>query len=258
MTIRILEGLITDLRITENFDDPVTYIAHDATIKGLTITGSNVSIVGGNIEAIDGSDGRGTLGYGINLRGAKNIRLSGLRIRNSDRGIVVDNCDGLIVDSCDVSVRQDGIIANRGQNYQFTNNRFHGFYPRPTTCKIGDEIRTGLSRRDCEAIGGAWTDGDHSDAIQIRNGIRNMVIAGNRIEGIHQGIGQMDGSTDLPLDNVLVIGNDVRVTGFHSVTIPRCSNLQVIGNTTQQLTGRRSLLRLDPTARSRDNTVLSP
>jgi nitrous oxidase accessory protein NosD len=258
MITHILEGLITDLRITEQFGQPVTYIAHDATIKGLTITGSNVSIVGGNIEAIDGSNGVAAKGYGINLRGAKNIRLSGLRIRNADRGIVVDNCDGLIIDSCDVSVRQDGIIANRGQNYQFTNNRFHGFYPRPTTCRIGDEVRTGLSRRDCEALSGRWTDGDHSDAIQIRNGIKNIVIAGNRIEGIQQGIGQMDGSTDLPLENVIVIGNDVRVIGFHSITIPRCSGMQVIGNTTQQLTGRRSPLRLDPTAISRDNTVLSP
>jgi nitrous oxidase accessory protein NosD len=258
MIVRVLEGLITDLRINEHFAEPVTYIANRATIKGLTITGSNVSIVGGNIEAMDGANGFAAKGYGVNLRGAKNIRLSGLRIRNSDRGIVVDNCDGLIVDGCDVSVRQDGIIANRGQNYQFTNNRFHGFYPRPTRCLVGGEVRTGLAKRDCDALGGVFTDGDHSDAIQIRNGIRNMVIAGNRVEGVHQGIGQMDGSTDLPLDNVSVIGNDVRVAGFHSITIPRCSRLQVIGNTTEQLTGRRSLLRLDPTAVSRDNKVLSP
>jgi nitrous oxidase accessory protein NosD len=258
MIIRILDGLITDLKVTEHFDEPVTYIAHRATIKGLTITGSNVSIVGGNIEAIDGSDGVAVRGYAVNLRGAKNIRLSGLTIRNADRGIVVDNCDGLIIDSCDFSVRQDGIIANRGQNYQFTSNRFHGFYPRPTTCRIGDEVQTGLSRRDCEALGGRWTDGDHSDAIQVRNGIKNLVIAGNRIEGIHQGIGQMDSTNDLPLENVIVANNDVRVTGFHSITIPRCSGLQVIGNTTQQLTGRRSPLRLDPTAIVQNNEVLSP
>jgi hypothetical protein len=41
---------------------------------------------------------------------------------------------------------------------------------------------------------------------------------------------------------VVVTGNDVRVTGFHSITIERCSNLQVIGNTTQQLQWGQTLL----------------
>lgn len=258
MRVVVIRDIVVNWRLDAKNDENIVVLAYGATIKGLAITGSNISIVGGNIEALDGAEGFAERGYAVNLRNASNIRLSGCTIRNADRGVVIDNCDGITVDNCDFAVRQDGIIANQGRNYQFTANRFTNFYPKPTTCCIGLEVQSGLSRRECEFLGGIWTDGDHSDAIQIRNGIKGLVIAGNQIDGIQQGIGQMDGNTDLPLEDVIILANTVRVTGFHSITVPRCRNLQVIGNTTQQLTGRRSPLRLDASAIVKENNVLSP
>jgi hypothetical protein len=229
-TVIALRGEFSNIVLSETYDNLHIYAGSSIT-KRLKITGKNITWYGGQIEASGGDAGNGPGGYGIHLVQCENVDIIGVTIRNANRGVAASRGLNWSISNCDFSVRQDGIIADNGSNIRFINNSFHNF--RPQT-------------------------GDHSDAIQIRNGMKNLIIAGNKVEGVSQGIGQMDATNDAPLENVMVIGNDVRVKGFHSITIQRCSGLQVIGNTTQQLTGRRSPLRLDPAAIVRDNTILSP
>lgn len=255
-----LSGLFPRLLIRNKYTLPIRILAARAVVAGLTITGAGVDWIGGEAHAFGGSHGFAADGYAVRLHeGCSNVSIAGVKVRNADRGFVLDRADHVRMLDCDVSVRQDGMIINGGEHLDIIGNRFHDFAPRPTRCTLPDgSILPGLSRIACEARDGKWKDGDHSDAIQLRNGIRHAIIAYNRIENISQGIGQMDGPTDLPCDDILVLGNQVAVSGFHSITIERTTNLVVMRNKTWQTTGRRSPLRLHPEAISIDNTVLSP
>lgn len=255
-----LEGEFSPITLSQRYTLPIRLFAHRAFVKGLTFAGSNIRWMGGRVEASGGSNGFAKAGYGITVNStAADISVDSVTVRNADRGFVTGGGKRISITNCDVSVRQDGIIASGGEDITFAYNRFHNFYPRPTTCTLPDNtIINGLSSRDCIARGGIWKDGDHSDAIQIRNGMKRVSIIGNRIESISQGIGQMDATNDLPIDFITIIGNNVEVTGFHSITLGRSTNVVVIGNRTRQMTGRRSPLRLPPGAIQRDNEVLSP
>jgi hypothetical protein len=256
----VLVGAYRTVTIRNAYERPITvYAATASTVNGLVISGANVNWHGGLVVAPGGSRGSGPAGYGVSVQpSARSIAIDGVRVRDADRGFVTNGGNGIRITNCDVSVRQDGIIASGTKQFDIIDNRFHAFYPLPTTCTIGSDVRTGLSRRDCEAVGGVWRDGDHSDGIQLRNGITDCRIVGNRIESITQGICQMDTTGDAPLSNVLIAYNNVEVTGFHSITFGRCANLSVIGNRTKQMTNRRSPLRLPPDAIQRENEVLSP
>lgn len=255
-----LEGVFDKLVFKQQFLQTINIFAHRAVIKGIVFEGCGVTIAGGRVEAPDGSNGFASAGYGVFFRrGSYCNTIAEMVIRNCDRAVVLDKANRSAVYRCDVSVRQDGIIANGGEDVVFAYNWFHDFYPKPSTCTLPDSsVLSGLSSKDCVARGGTFKDGDHSDAIQIRNGMRRVQIIGNYIDNTSQGIGQMDGPSDAWCDDVTIIGNNVEVNGFHSITVERTSNLKVIGNRTKQLTGRRSLLRLSPGAIEYDNEVLSP
>jgi hypothetical protein len=64
---------------------------------------------------------------------------------------------------------------------------------------------------------------------------------------MQQGIGQMDSVGDAPLQNVTIAGNDVEVTGFHSITITATvdepSKTIITNNRVRQTTGRRAPIR---------------
>lgn len=255
-----LEGEFSPIRLRQRFSLPVRIFAHRAFVKGLTIEGANIQWIGGYVEAPGGAYGFARAGYGISTSSScEDISIESVKVRNADRGFVTGGGKRLTIANCDVAVRQDGIIASGGEDITFAYNWFHDFYPKPSVCTLQDGTAiNGISSRDCVSRNGTWKDGDHSDAIQIRDGMKRVSIVGNRIDSISQGIGQMDATSDLPIDFITIIGNNVEVTGFHSITLGRSTNVVCIGNRTKQMTGRRSPLRLPPDSLVRDNEVLSP
>ena len=256
-----LSGIFPLIKIPTNYTNRITIIAHRATVHGVSVSGSNIDWFGGQIEAPNGNDGVAAGGYGIAYGAtARDVRWIGCKLRNANRGVAGSGGLRLSWIDCDFAVRQDGLIIAGGEGFQIVGNRFHDFTPKPTTCTLPNgDIQYGLGSKSCVSLGGVWRDGDHSDAIQLRNGCKNFLIAYNKIESISQGIGQMDSVTDAPLDDIQIIGNEVEVTGFHSITIGQNStNISVIGNRTKQMTGRRSPLRLPVGAIVQDNEVLSP
>lgn len=256
-----LVGAFPTLTLSANYVSRVTILARQAVVKGLVVKGSNIDWISGTIEAPSGSDGVGPSGYGISYgKTAKDVRFISAKIRNSNRGVAGGGGLRLAWIGCDFSVRQDGLIIGGGEGFQIVGNRFHDFTPKPSVCTLPDgSVRNSIASRDCVALGGTWKDGDHSDAIQLRNGCKDFLIAYNKIESTSQGIGQMDSVGDLPLDRIAIVGNDVEVVGFHSITIGKNStNISVIGNRTKQMTGRRSPLRLPVDAYVENNEVLSP
>jgi hypothetical protein len=255
-----LSGVFPRLLLRNKYALPIRIIAERALVKGLTVTGAGIDWLGGQVDAFGGSYGKGPDGYGIRLyAGCSNVSFQSVKVRNSDRGFVLDRANQVKMAGCDVSVRQDGMIISGGEDLDIIGNRFHEFDAQPTTCWLPDgTTERGLARRDCEAKLGAWQDGDHSDAIQLRNGIKRALIAYNSIENIAQGIGQMESPGDAPLDSIALVGNQVEVSGFHSITILNATNVSAIRNRTKQLTGRRSPLRVPADAILIENDIQSP
>jgi hypothetical protein len=224
------------------------------------VNAQNVEWIGGRIEASGGGDSSGPAGYAVLLQGSKNIKISEVNFRNFNRGIVGGGgTQDISITNNHFSGRQDGVIYSGGVNVTISYNTFEDFTPRPTTCDLSTgERRTGLSRRDCLALGGSWTDGDHSDAIQLRNGCNGFTIAHNRIINVQQGIGQMDSPDDLPLSNFKVIGNEVQVLGYHSITFntkPN-QNILVVNNTVIETTSKKTPLRLPGDILSYGNVII--
>lgn len=237
------------LAIGTNFDRLVTIDATGRTLRGVVITGSNVRILGGRIEATAGHDGFAGAGYGLWLRGAARVTVANTIFAHCNRGIVTDAAERVTIARCGFQLGQDGIIASGGAAITIRDNFFGAVAMRPTRCVVpGKPDQMGLSRAACEAIGGSWTDGWHQDAIQFRNGIDGLTIAGNMIEGTQQGIGQMDGAGDAPVRNVTITGNTVRVTGFHSISTGRVTGrLTITGNDVASLLpGRRATIKWTP------------
>jgi hypothetical protein len=256
-----LVGEFTRITLNRSFKS-LLIVAHNALVRGVLVQeGENIEWIGGTIEAPHGAEGFAANGYGVQFLGARDVSFSNVSFRNFDRGMVTDhrrNNERLVIKNNDFLGRQDGIIFSGGRNIRIENNLFHDFYPKPTLCTLPNgEVREGLSRRNCEAIGGTWKDGDHSDAIQFRNGCENYKIIGNIIKNVHQGIGQMDATADLPVKNFEVIGNYLEVSGHHSITFnskPN-ENIVVVNNTIRETTSKKTPLRLPSNAVSIGNTV---
>lgn len=212
-----LAGSFVDLRIRTFFENKVRIHAREANIKTAWLHCGNVDWIGGKVQARLGAGANGYDGYGFWVRWARNVSITDVEITDCNRGIAIDTCSNVVLTDLDVSVRQDGVIANKCDGLTIQHSLFHDFKMQPT---------------------------DHSDAIQLRNGIRNCLISKNQIENVQQGIGQMDGINDDPLDGVTVIGNTVRIFGAHSITFGNTTRLVVGNNTVQQTTGRRTVLRL--------------
>ena len=223
-------------------------MAHAATIKGVRfMNAQNVEWLGGTIEASGGSEASGPAGYAMLLQSSKNIRVKEVVFKNFNRGIVgAALTEDIQIINNHFSGRQDGIIYSGGINVDISHNIFENFSPKPTTCILpSSEGVAGLSKRDCDARGGVWTDGDHSDAIQFRNGCDRFNISHNQIIGVQQGIGQMDSTNDLPVSNIKVISNSIQVQGFHSITFNTKPNrnILVVNNTVVESTSRKTPLR---------------
>jgi hypothetical protein len=229
----VLSGESPAITINRAWAAPgVTIEATGATVRGLTFTNTAAGVIwrGGTIEAPGGRQATGLAGYAVLIRGARDIAIEGATITNADRGMVPDGADGVTVRYVTFTgLRQDGIIASKTRRLTVTHSTFADFTPRPTTCTAAGVVTYGLPSRDCAAQGGIWKDGDHSDAIQFRNGVVDALFGWNVIDS-YQGIGQMDTTGDAASERVAMIGNRAGVSGFHSITLGRCIGCSIIGN----------------------------
>lgn len=205
-----LKGVCERLSIKKSYPKAVTINASGAVVRGLTITGENVRWSSGKIVAPKGVDGKGPDVYGLLVRGARNVQINGVTFGFSRKAIVIDRSDNVVIsNNLFNGYGEDGVIASATSRLAVERNRFVNVVGKPSECETAVGVAAGVSRRDCAKKGGAWTDGFHADAIQLRDGVKNAVIRFNYIAGKTQGITQMDTNGDAPLHNVLVADNEV-------------------------------------------------
>ena len=206
----------------QHFDPPVTIDAGNAEVAGVRIMDSSGIVWrGGIITAPGGRDARTPAGYAVNVRRSQNIGFDGGTMTGALRGMVFANSRGLSVRNVNFTrLRSDGIDMAGVRDVRIENNRFSDFAP----------IKATGSKTD-----GTWKDGDHPDAIQfwttsVTPKNSDIVIRGNRIEGITQGINFFgpvrEGNSRVTIEN-----NDLRVSYPPAITLYSCTDCRIRFNT---------------------------
>lgn len=230
-----LTGNCGVIEIKRSYSSAVTIDASHATVRGLRITGQNVIWRGGVISAPATMDTSGPNGYAVKISG-RNVTMKGATITAAKKGLVIDGAQNVVVDRNKFwRLREDGIIASNTRGMTVTNNAFTESLPLPSRCVAQDgSVTYGVASRNCE---GTWADGNHADAVQMRNGIENAVIANNKIRGETQGIAQMDTPGDRPLRTVTVRANTIITDGYHRITLTECLGCVIRDNTVRKIAG---------------------
>jgi hypothetical protein len=242
-----LSGDCPAVTIKRTYTPAITIEAAGATVRGLTINGGGVVWRGGTFRAPGGMDMRGPPGYASLIRAGRDVVFDGITFTDANRGLVLDEADNITIkNSHFVALREDGIIAAASRNLEITRNDFLNSQPFPSKCTLGDTVERSVPRKVCEGRGGTWKDGNHADAIQLRDAIIGALIGWNRIDGNTQGIGQMAAKTDRPMANVKIVGNYVRVGFPHSITLGKCSDCQIIDNDVAGNGAYKTVLRFRP------------
>lgn len=198
-----LEGDCGPIEIAQSFPTRVTIAAEHATVKGLALTGRNITWRGGILTATDGMAGNARRGYAVYV-GGQDITVTQATITDARMGMVITNARNIRVASNRFwRLRSDGLHTSRTVNLTIESNDFSEFIPLPT---------------------------DHPDAIQMRDGVTNARIRGNVVRGEAQGIAQMDTTGDLPLALITISGNRVSVAMYHQITLGNCTSCRIEGN----------------------------
>ena len=221
------------------YRNPVVITAHDRLVQGLVFSGGgNVIWNGGRIEAPAGSGAdagqSGPRYYGVQIKGqSRSIVFDGVTFTNARKAIVFSGpAQGLTVRNshCRGDV-EDCLIASGGRDIVFSHNTAGPFLSRPSQCLVGslhqDRVTT---KRDCSARGGWWRGGWHSDVLQLRNGVSNVIVANNVITTTGQGLTQMEKPGDLPIRAVRITNNRIQA-GRHGITLGRCDDCLIDQNT---------------------------
>jgi hypothetical protein len=239
-----LTGDCPSISIARNFSPPITIDASKAVVHGLRIVGGGGVIwIGGVLESQDGENIPGSRGYGALVKNAENVTIDGVRFINTNKALIVDKAANFTVRNSRFEIGGDAVVANGGSNLEFSKNTVIQVSMKESECLKSEKIKYGLPRKACEAQGGGWTDGWHQDAFQFRDGIKGLTIVGNVVRNTQQGIGQMDARNDAPVTDVLIDGNDVEITGLHSITMNMASNVRISNNRVRQMTGKRTVIR---------------
>jgi hypothetical protein len=138
---------------------------------------------------------------------------AGLTVRNS-------RCQGNV---------EDCLIATGGRDIVFSHNVAGPFLSRPSYCKVGSRRLDRIRKRDCLTQGGEWLNGWHSDVLQLRDGVANVLVTYNVINTVGQGLTQMDKDTDAPIRNVRFSNNQISA-GRHGITLGRCEDCVIDQN----------------------------
>ncbi|MFQ3667127.1 MAG: hypothetical protein SNJ79_14035, partial [Sphingomonadaceae bacterium] len=130
------------------------------------------------------------------------------------------------------------------QRVRIENNRFFDFEYRQSRCTLGEEdVREGMSRRECQAAGGAFQDGHHPDAIQLwrdekRGPTSDITVIGNDINVDGQGIGTY-GGRGAPATNWRVENNKVHTSRFTNIFIHATDGVIIRNNEVARWPGSR-------------------
>lgn len=214
----------------------VTVNAGGATVRGLWfVNAANIRWRSGTIRAPKGALASSGDGYGALVRGSTNIRFDGVLFTDAKKALVTDDTDRVtIADSRFLRYGEDGIIANRTRGLTVVRNRFGEIVGKPTECTVAGGVLPGLAKRDCDAQGGAWIDGFHADAVQMRNATTDVLIADNVVAGLTQGLTQMDTTGDAPLQRVRIVGNTVTADAHHISLGSNCEGCAIERNTVRR------------------------
>lgn len=230
-----LTGNCGTIEISRRFPSTVYIDATKATVQGLRISGSRVHWWGGRISAPGGMDAVGLAGYAVKITGQA-IRVKSAIITNARKGMVIDQASSVLVDRNRFwRLREDGIIVSRTTGLTVSYNTFSESKPLPTKCTGADGTVTyGVASRDCD---GVWVDGNHADAVQMRNGVIKATINDNTVSGPTQGLAQMDTTGDAPLQNVVIRNNSVITDGYHRITLGNCTGCAIRNNIVRKALG---------------------
>ncbi|WP_312163600.1 NosD domain-containing protein [Phenylobacterium sp.] len=253
-----LRGDCGAIAVTRTYPKLVTVNAEGASVRGLTITGGNLAWNGGTLSAPKGAHARAGDGYGVLIRNASDVTITGVVVTDAKKGMVVDGARGVtIADSRFVRYGEDGVIASDTRGLTIVRNRFADQIGKPTECDVGGKISYGLSRKDCIATKGAWQDGYHNDAVQMRNGVVDALIAHNQVEGETQGITQMDKTGDAPLEKIRIESNTLRTDGYHPITLGTCVSCSIRLNVVRRAPGstKKAVIRAQGDTMVCGNTV---
>lgn len=212
------------------FDPPVTIDARRAIIAGVRLWDvEGLILKGGIMEAPGGRNGKAAAGYAVDGRRLKNVTFDGIEARESMRGMVIGNSDGVIVrNSRFHALRSDGVNMAGVTNILIENNKFEDFKP----------IKATGSRKE-----GNFKDGDHPDVIQIwtspeRPFGRDITIRGNTAEADSQGI-NFFGPQREGYQRVRITGNVVKITYPAAISVLKCTDCEIRGNRVGSLPGSR-------------------
>jgi hypothetical protein len=237
--------------VRPHFAAPVQVHALPAvTITGLTVAkgGGNLRWRGGTFTSAGGEEAGGPAGYAVNLIQARDVSISQARFVRFNRAIVGSGAERIAVRFNRFLLGQDGIIASGGADWQIIGNRFEAVSFKPSRCigPDGSEL-IGLALRDCRAkVGWRFIDQWHQDGIQTWGGLLRPVIIGNVIVGVQQGI--VDFGTKAwagrQTSGALIAGNEVAVTGHHSVNFADSAGAAVIGNKATRIGAKGAPVRI--------------
>lgn len=235
-------------RIGLRYAAPLVVEAGTHRVAGLAIEGGgNFTWRGGQLEAPGGAPGRNDNGkrfYAVLVSGADGVTLDNVRLTNARKGVVVrassnvtlsrSRCDGLV---------EDCMIVANSRTIRFTDNVAGPFKRYLPLCQRGETISEAVGRGVCEASGGRWADGWHSDVLQLRDAVIDVVASGNRIATNGQGLTQMDARGDRPLADVR-FENNIIASGRHGLTLGACDSCRISGNRlTSSVPGWLSVIR---------------
>lgn len=251
-----LRGTCPTITIARAFVRPVTIDASKARISGLVLSGANIRWSGGTLSAPGGMDGKGPAGYAVLIRGGRNIHVERAVVTLAKKGMVIDQARSVTVDRVEFTgLREDGIIASQTTGLTVTNSSFADSLPRPTRCTSpAGVVSTAVPRRDCA---GVWIDGNHADAVQMRDGVVDARIANNTVRGPTQGITQMDTTGDAPLKRVIIENNRIETSAYHQITLTECTDCAIRRNTVRSERGwdKRAVIRPGQALRCGNDTV---
>ncbi len=241
-------GVRAAINVPVRFAQPVVVEAAGRTVAGLAVEGGgNFTWRGGRIVAPGGQPGRassGQLFYGVQLLDAWNVNLQSVELTQARKAIAVNRSEAITLQGsrCHGDVEDCMIVAD-SRTIRYLDNEIGPFRLVPTLCERPAGVTESESRRACEANGGRWSDGWHADALQLRNGVSDVLASGNRINSTGQGLTQMDAPGDRPLANVR-FENNVIASGRNGITLTECADCRISGNTlTTAVTGWRSVIR---------------
>lgn len=252
----VLKGTCPTITIARSYTRPVTIDASGAKVSGVVLSGANIRWNGGTLSAPGGLDGKGPLGYAVLIRGARNVRVERAIVTGAKKGMVIDKARNVTVDRVQfAALREDGIIASETAGLTITGNAFGGSLPRPSQCTSpSGVVATAVPHRDCR---GVWTDGNHPDAVQMRNGVTDVLVARNTVRGPTAGITQMDTTGDAPLARVVIENNRIETSTYHQITLTECADCTIRNNyvRAERGWGKRAIIRPGRAARCGNDTV---